>query len=558
VLVVTRSNPIPPAGARVLDRRSLLVASSASVAALATSGLIRSYEGMARSNAVQDDSTVELVVASNWPVVDMDPHSVYDSGSALAMTGVFEGLIKLKPGTVSEFESSLAESWKFNDDLSVWTFHLRPGVRFHDGSPVDAEAVRASFERLFTLALAPSSVLGRFITSIDQISVSDPQTIVFDLGRPQLLFESAMATPFGTAIVNAALAKTHEVDGDWGHAWAQSDCTGMGTGPYQANQSDIEDTTQLTRFDDYWGGWSGSHIDRVVLRVVDDPETRLELIERGDADIVFNTPLTAIAELEQNTDVSVVRETNLMVQYFAMTIAGLLVDPDVRRALCYAFPYDDVLNGVLLGYAKPAKGPVNERCRGFAESARIYATDLTEARRLLDAAGVSEGTKLSVAVAAGNAENQAIAEVFQVNLQQIGIDLEIQNLDIGAYVQMAFGDMPAEERVSFFPASWGPDYDDAYNHLWPQVSCNAWQSGNAGQYCNDRVEELLDSARDAADEATYERALEEIQRILSDDDPAAIYFAQPEWITVLRADVDGYVMNPVVSSLFDWYALSRG
>jgi ABC-type transport system substrate-binding protein len=211
----------------------------------------------------------------------------------------------------------------------------------------------------------------------------------------------------------------------------------------------------------------------------------------------------------------------------------------------------------LLSYAKPARGPVNENCRGFAGTAIPYSTDLSKARQLLDEAGVPQGTTLTVAIATGNPENQAIAELFQENLRELGCDLEIQNLDIASYVQMAFGDLPAEERVSFFPASWSPDYDDAYNHLWPQVSCDAWQSGNAGHYCNERVEELLHAAQDAADEATYDEALAELQRIVTDDDPAAIYFAQPEWITVLRAEIGGYVMNPVLSSHFDYYALHR-
>lgn len=508
-------------------------------------------------SSLQTDTSATLTIASNWPVIDMDPHSIYEGGSAQAMTGVFEGLIKLRPGTASEFEPSLADRWEANDDRSVWTFHLRPNLRFQDGTPVDANAVHASFERLFALALAPASVLGRFIQSVDQISVVDSQTIAFDLGRPQRLFESAMATPFGTAIVNAALAKSHEVDGDWGHAWAQTDNTGLGTGPYQAKRSNSDDSTELTRFADYWGGWEGTHFDRIVLRVVGDPETRRELIERGDADIIINVPLTSIADLEQNDELQVVRQTNLMVQYLAMTVAGPLADPAVRRALCWAFPYEEVLSGVLLGYAKPARGPVNENCRGFSPDAVTYATDLTKARQLLDAAGVPSGTKLSVAIANGSAENQSIAELFQANLGQIGIHLEIQNLDIAAYVQMAFGDLPADERVSFFPASWGPDYDDAWNHLWPQVSCDAWQSGNAGHYCNQQVEEQLSVAKDAADEASYDQALADVQRILSDDDPAAIYFAQPEWITVLRADIGGYVMNEVVSSLFDYYALHR-
>lgn len=535
------------------NRRRLLTRSGfAALAAAVPLGSVR-----ARTSGHQTQSSAALTIASNWPVIDMDPHSLYEDGSAQAMTGVFEGLIKLKPGTTSQFEPCLAESWESNEDQSVWTFHLRPDVHFHDGTPVDADAVRASFERLFTLGLAPSSVLGRFIQSVDHIHASDARTIVFDLGRPQMLFESAMSTPFGTAIVNAALAKSYEVDDDWGHAWAQTDSTGLGTGPYQARRSEVDDSTELTRFDDYWGGWEDAHFQQIFLRVVGDPETRRELIERGNADIIFNVPLTAVKDLEEHTELAVVRQTTLRVQYLAMTVAGPLADARARRALCCAFPYDEVLAGVLEGYAKPARGAVSEKCRGFATSATIYSTDLPLARRLLDEAGVQPGSKLSIAIANGNPENQAIAELFQSNLRQIEIELEIQNLDIAAYVEMAFGDLPSEERVSLFPVNWGPDYDDAYNHLWPLTSCDAWRSGNAGHYCDVRVEQLLSSARDAVDEASYDSALAEIQRIVTDANPAAVYFAQPEWITVLRADVGGYVMNEIGGSLFDYYALHR-
>jgi peptide/nickel transport system substrate-binding protein len=551
-----RSNWIQTLEQWRLSRRWLL-SRTGRAAVLLGAGAAAPTSSSASAAALQDQTSGTLTLASNWPIVDMDPHSLYEGGSALVMTGVFEGLIKLRPGTASEFVPSLAESWESNEDQSVWTFHLRDGVTFQDGTPVDADAVRASFDRLFALALAPSSVLGRFIQSVDQIAAPDPKTVVFDLGRPQMLFESAMATPFGTAIVNAALAKTHEVDGDWGHGWAQTNCTGMGTGPYQAESSDTGDATELTRYASYWGGWDGDHFETIVLRVVEDPETRVELIESGDADIVVNAPLTSLADLASSSDITVEHHTSLMVQYLAMTVAGPLTTPNARLALNWAFPYDDVLSGVLFGYAMPAKGPVNEKCRGFSPTATTYVTDLGKARQLLDEAGVEQGTKLSIAIAGGNTENQAIAELFQANLQKIGLDLDIQNLDMGAYVQMAFGDMPAEERVSFFPASWGPDYDDAYNHLWPQVSCDAWQAGNAGQYCNDRVEELLKVARDASDTASYDEALAEIQQILSSDDPAAIYFAQPEFVVVLRSDVDGYVMDQVISALFDWYALSR-
>ena len=81
--------------------------------------------------------------------------------------------------------------------------------------------------------------------------------------------------------------------------------------------------------------------------------------------------------------------------------------------------------------------------------------------------------------------------------------LDIQAVDFATYVGIFTGDLPAEERPNLLPSFWSPDYNDGWNHLWPQISCDAWQSGNGGHYCNERVEELLEQARNAADEESY-------------------------------------------------------
>jgi ABC-type transport system substrate-binding protein len=107
------------------------------------------------------------------------------------------------------------------------------------------------------------------------------------------------------------------------------------------------------------------------------------------------------------------------------------------------------------------------------------------------------------------------------------------------------------------PAFWQPDYDDAWTHLSPLVSCDSWASGNVGHYCNDQVEQFLMTARNADNETAYLDALAEAQHIVGYEDPAAIYFAQPEWITVLRGDVEGFALHPVAGEIFDYYALHR-
>jgi peptide/nickel transport system substrate-binding protein len=545
---------------REMVRNTALSAAAVGSALVAARG--RAVSAAARRSSlghhIQDDAQPSsLTIATNRAPSDLDPQSAYDAGSGVALQGPFESLIRLEQGSTDEYRPLLAERWAANADGSVWTFTLRSGVTFQDGTPCDAAAVRGSFERLFALGLGPSTVLGRFVQNPAQITAPDARTVVFDLGRPQPLFEAAIAAPYGAAIVNVAAAKAHEVDGDWGHAWAQTSTEGMGTGPYRVTRFDPADAVVLERFDGYWGGWEGDHIDRVAIRIVPEAATRRQLIERGEADIAEGLPPSAIRPLESNPDLVVLRGYNLAVNYVTMLVADPLASPPTRQALCWAFPYDEVIGGVLEGFAKRAVGPVAELCRGFAPATFVYQTDLERARGLIDQAGLAQGTKLTMLLLNGNERANQIFQLYAANLDRLGITLEPLSVDFGTYVAIAFGDQPADERPHLIPSFWQPDYNDAWNHLWPQLSCRAWQAGNVGHYCNEVVEALLDRARDAGDDQTYRQTLAEIQQIVTRDDPAAIYYAQQEWITVVRKEIAGVVVNPIVSEIHDFYGFSR-
>ncbi len=358
-------------------------------------------------------STAPLVLATNRAPSDLDPHSAYDPGSQIALGGLFEGLIQIQTGTADTIDPVLAESWTANADKSVWTFFLRPDVTFQDGTPLDAEAARASFERLLTLGLAPSTVLGRFIDDPARITAPDSRTLVFDLGRPQPLFEAAIAAPGVGAVVNAAALRAHEVDGDWGHGWAQTNSDGIGTGPYRVASFEVEEGVILERYPEYWRGWAGEHFDGIAIRVVTEPETRLALIESGEADIVTTLPLATVQDLAANRQLLVDRRFTLAVSYVAMTVAGPLRSAEARQALCWAFPYDDVIDGIYEGFAKRAVGPVAELCRGFNPDTFVYSTDLDRARALLQRAGVAENTTITYALPAGNREANRDPRAFR-------------------------------------------------------------------------------------------------------------------------------------------------
>ena len=538
-------------------RRHLL--KGAAALGLAATGLpSRPFAPVAAAPARQSNSKT-LTIAVNGSATNLDPHSSYEYRSTLAIRGPFEGLITLDGGAMDKYAGVIAESWSPNADKSVWTFKIRPNVTFQDGSPCDAEACRLSFERFLTLGLGPVNVIGRFVADPKQITAPDASTLVFDLGTPQPVFEAAMSSQYGPLIVNAKAAKAHEENGDWGDAWAQTSSEGLGTGPYTITDFEPGSSLTLARYDNYWRGWEGSEFDQIVVRVVEEDATRRELIEQGAVDIIDNLTPEGLQALEQNPDVVVNAEYNTEVYYLTMTVGGPLEKPEARQAMCATFPYDDVITGVFKGYAKRAIGPVAELCRGFAPDTPVFQTDLDKAKELFAKAGVTEGTTISLMQESGDENLKATTQLLQANLAKIGITLDIQNVDYGTASAMFYGDAPVEERPSLQSGFWWPDYDDAYNHLYPQVACASWGSkgANAGFYCNKQVDADLAKAKDAVDDATYMSALADAQKILSVDDPSAIYYMQPKWTTILRKDINGFVFNPIYQGTYDFYRLRR-
>ncbi len=554
---MSRTSQSTSSEAAVATRRHLL--KGAAALGLAASGLSHGMpDPVTAAPALQGDPRL-LTIAVNGSATNLDPHSSYEYRSTLAIRGPFEGLITLDGGAVDKYVGVIAESWSPNDDQSVWTFKIRPGVTFQDGSVCDAEACRLSFERFLTLGLGPVNVIGRFISDPAQITAPDEATLVFDLGKPQPMFEAAMSSQYGPLIVNAALAKQDEEDGDWGGARAQIDSTGLGTGPYAITDFEPGNMLTLERNENYWGDWTGSEFDKIILRVVEENATRRQLIEQGGVDIVDNLTPETLQALEQNPDVTVDASYNTEVYYLTLTVGGPLESAEARQAMCAAFPYDDVIDGVFKGYAKRAIGPVAELCRGFAPDTPVFETDLDRAKELFAKAGVSEGTTITLMQESGDENLNATTQLFQASLASIGMTLDIQSVDYSTASAMFYGDAPVEDRPSLQSGFWWPDYNDAYNHLYPQVSCDSWGSkgANGGYYCNEEVDKDLATARDATDDVAYMAALADAQKILSVDDPSAIYYMQPKWTTILRSDIEGFVFNAIYQGTYDFARLRR-
>ena len=541
-----------------LTRRTVLKGAAAAGVAAPLTGLVDPARVRA-AVARQEGNGSTLILGLDGSPSDLDPHSQYDYRSTAVVRAIYEGLVGLKGGATDEFEGLVAESWEANDDQSVWTFTIRPDLTFQDGSPCDSAAVKASYERMLGMNRGAVAVFSRFISDPAQMTTPDAGTIVFDCGTPQPLFLTALASTYGPQIVNAKVALEHEEDGDFGNTWMQTNAEGTGSGAWRLVSFEPGQEVILERNPDYWRGWEGNHFERVIIRVVEELETMRQLVESGDVDIIdrFGISYDTIDELMQVPTLKVDLSDSTEVEYLSMTEAGPLASPEARQAMCYAYPYQEVIDGVYSGYASRANSLIAPSVLGYQENGFFFETDLEMAKELLATAGIPEGTELTLLLATGS--NMPIAELFQANLAQIGITLTLEVVDQATRAATFYGDTPAEERPNFMLWSWWPDYNDAWNVLYPTVSCDSWGSkgANGGFYCNEEVDELLAEAKDASTLDIYEEVLDQVQTIITKEDVPDICTCQPKWPTVLQANIEGFAFNPINLGTYDFWTLSR-
>ena len=490
---------------------------------------------------------------------DIDPHSSYTTLGSMVCLGAYEMLLRYKGDSTFEYEPVLAESWEFNADLTSCTFTLPRGVLFHDGTVCDANAVKASFTRFRNMERGPYIVIARFVDDPDkQIVVVDDVTIRFDFDRAQPLFLAAMASSFGPFIVSPQAWKDNATDADeWAHEWLSFNA--VGTGPYRLTENTLNEGVKLERFDDYHRGWEGNHFSEIFIRNVPETSTRRQLMERGEADVTtYNLLASDVTELQTVDTLDVMIYDSTRVNWAILNVPKLKTI-EARQGLCHAFPYQENIDSILKGLMKRS-GPIPSTMRGFDPNAFQFPTNLDKAKELLLAGGFQEGDSFEYLVSADVADDKTTAQLFQANMQQIGFDLKITEVDLATYDDMIYGDSGAEERPDIMGGwAWWPDYNDPWNQLAPNFLISAQGGGgsNGGDYANERFEELMKQAEAFTIEEELDAIMQEIQHILIHDDPAAIFYGETKYYTILKKGVAGFVPNPLYLGTYWFYDMYR-
>jgi peptide/nickel transport system substrate-binding protein len=546
----------------VLERGLKLGMSTAAITALMAAapevGASPRPASLRTLSRAQGTATGTFTIIAEEASPDIDPHSAYNNAAARILLASHEMLIQFKGESTTEYEPMLAESWEASADNSTFTFKIPAGATFQDGDPCTANEVKASFERFLLMGMGPVNVISRFAPDPAMIEVVDDVTVRFNLGKPQPLFLSAMASSYGPFVINPREVEENKTDEDpWAHEFFLNGS--VGTGPYTIVENSLSEQVVFEKYEGYHGGWESPHFDKIVIRIVDESATRRQLLENGDGDALDQSLTPEDYEaLKANPDVIVYNYPSTAV-YWTIMNAPRLLTPEVRQGFSYAFPYDEIQNGVYKGLITRT-GPLARNVLGYDPEVFLYQTDLAKAKELILAGGFAEGDSFEYVFASGEALERSVAELFQANIAEMGFNLDISELDSATYNDLIYGDAPAEEHPHFMGGwAWWPDYNDAWNQLIPNFAAASSGGGgsNAGYYVNDRIEEILVATENFTDQAEYDALMKEAQNILTELDPPVLYYGELLWTTVTRKDIAGFGSNPLYLSAYPFRKMYR-
>lgn len=523
-----------------LSRRNLLKGAAAGSGILALGG------ARASSIAAQEGSIA--IIASPVDIPNIDPAVGHDGAISNSQKQLYDTLYR-HLGNPPDLVPWLATGHTVSDDATVWTFTLDPNAKFKDGSPVTADAVVYSTQRIIDLN---QGVAWMFVGILDKDGVAavDPQTVQFTLQTPYAPFLHATAWIF---VLNPADVQANETDGDAGQAWLVSNSAG--SGPFTIARWEPGNLYEFTADPDYWKGWESPHVDGFIHQISAESSTKRIALQSGD--IQFADWLSPQDKTVLSKSSGVVVPTDPSISTYTIKLnnqVGPTSDVNVRRALSWAFDYDAMLE-VMSGFATRIAGPLSPSLAAALQDP-VYQTDIEKAKaELAKSADYADGFDIQFVYVTGLEEERQTGQIMLDQLSKLNINVEVVGMEWANAVAL-FAD--PETSPAMFPIYSGSDYPDPDNYLWQSFhSSSAGTWTGASQYNNPEVDDLLLQGRTNTDEAARTAIYQQVQDIVIDEAVEVFLFSPVDAIPH-REEVVGYSYCPVMGSDPWWYAISLG
>ncbi|OLN33704.1 ABC transporter substrate-binding protein [Desulfosporosinus metallidurans] len=441
---------------------------------------------------------------------------------------LYDGLVRYDPKTL-ETKPAIAEKWDYSADKKVITFHIRKGVKFHDGTEVKAQDILDDWNRLaakdtaspVSFPLEPivgfkevNSGAAKTMTGLKKI---DDYTVEVTLGEPNAAFITSLGHPAVGIYKIAGAAKAGK---DFGTP-ASTPETLIGTGAFKFVKWNADQDVTITKFNDYYG--NKVHVDQVVYKIYKEESTALNDFRAGNLDYVDRMPPGQQQAIIKEFPGQTIKNVALTTEYigFNLNKAPFKDNLNLRKAIAYAIDTQSVIDTVREGISTPANGPVPAGMPGYDKELKAPTYDKAKAKEYLAKAGYPDGKGLPVIQYSYNFTqlNQKVAEAFQGQLKEVGIQTELKNLEWGSYIKaLQSGDS------QMFRLAWGADYPDPDDFLRILYSKSQWGANNDTFYSNPEVEALFTQGLTETDTAKRMAIYKTIQEKVVAEQPAVWAF----------------------------------
>ena len=454
----------------------------------------------------------------------LDPHKQSLTAIWHVVEHIYDRLTRVRADLTVEPE--LAESWTISPDGLVYTFKLRPGVTFHDGTPLKASDVKFSFERLVAPETASTSAAD--LASVASVEAPDDATVVLNLVAPDASLLAVLAGQ-SCIVMSEAFVKANNNDVSQ---------TAMGTGPFTFGEYIPNTRVTLAKNPTYWEAGL-PYVDGLELTIASDDTSRTTAVVTGTVDMIEYAPLRDIEILEQDANLQLAGESNTNIRFIGFNLTREpFTNPLVRQAIAAVVDREAMLGPTVFGRGTPTE-TLFPPDFWAALPQEVRPADVDRARQLMAEAGFPDGFQTTITSWSQYSFLSNAAVVLQEQLNQIGIAAELNLVENATMIEQVYVAKEFDIAVTGESA-----YVDPHALM---LNFKAGEAGNFTGYANPRVDELVAQGIAVTDQAQRAEIYQEIQRLLLQDLPWVSLFVANQY-EALRSDVMGYEHIPTGSN----------
>lgn len=457
-----------------------------------------------------EDDSGTLRIANPTDIKKLDPVDIQDATSSRVADLVFDHLASYDYD--GEVIPELAKSWEFSEDGDEVTFHLRKGVKFHDGTEFDAQAVKFNFERIMDPEVA-SAAREKYTKEIENIKVVDDYTVRFKLTAPDAAFIDLYIIDNATMIVSPASVKKYG---------KRVDLHPVGTGPFEFDEYKQASYTKLVKNENYWKGTP--KLEEVVFKPIPELQSRIAELETGGVDLIFRVPPEQLENLEKKKNIKVQKSPYASVRGLWFNAGKkIFQNKKLRKALAYSVESNTIYEAFLKGVAVPGKSMVPVESWAYNEDVPKYKFNKEKAAELLKEAGwvdedgdgirEKDGKKLSFTIMSPNGRylrDKQICEAVTHTWKGLGVKADTQVLEWGAFIDKLFA-----KKYEMVFLGWMQSTFEPAKFLNPMTKTGG--RANFFNYSNSKLDKLLEKGTRTFDREKRKEIYDKAQMVFMED-----------------------------------------